>query len=1131
MLFKKAIILLTCCSLVLAYVPQRVYAKSDEARLALESLPMQLLSDIATTPAASATTSRMIVNDQYTDATSAACGSIQYGQTVSGFLFGEEECHTFSAQLGDLVYAQLESSPTEQSHLSLSGPGVTTKTCSSSGSCQIFYETLSAGGVHTLTISGSGYYELFLGLLDAPPETIDYGKTVVSAISMPGEEDSYQFTGTAGDQVFTYINTPIGTEFNLTLFGPKGGSHSCISYEACLIDQMTLSATGLYTLLVYGSGSYTGTYSLTLGTPDPVPMTIGESKALAVTSSKPLTFQIDVPSGADNLFVTLVKNADWYWGNELELSHESQVVASVNSWEDQIIHLPAPTAGAYKLVVTGTGVGKLSVLASLPDLPLGQWVEGTILRQDGLAWYQVNVPVGQESLSFSVETLGLASRLKVYKDKIGGSPLWSSTGASMTLTIPSPAAGRYYAQLSDSAYVIGGTQERDHTIKADVVPLAGSECTQPVVSSFSPIQGGTYMPVTVVVSGLCFEQQSSVCLTRQGHSDVCADTVVVDNDGQQLSATFDLSGAAQGQWSLAVSASGSQTAVAAEPFAVESGGEPNLWVDITGREQFRIGRRQTYHISYGNSGPVDAYDVLLYVKVPATFEVNVELPHPPDDSINWGSIPLVVEMGSEKVLPLWLFRVGANSEDGFDLSLTLAKGEIGGQATITAELEHVVSEYAKTGNLDDIEESPVFLTLVQALSNSLDPMERANADSLSPASRNDIPVWLKTAILILGWGFVGAVAGFGLGWIIGGALKIGGLAETGLFIGSVVGTALGVLKDVVKTFRKLNRGLKLALIDSTSPEDKFGPTGFDPPDTPAAQREHWIPADRPLDYRIDFWNKEDALAATTDVIISDTLDADLDWSTFYFTEIGFLDWQVPLQPTQHFNVDVADVSIDLSPYYPGQPIVDMVVNVEGSFDSAAGYIEWRFHALDPITRQPPENPYAGFLPPYTASGWEVGWVEFSVDQKTDLASGTVIQNQAFVTFDQNKPNPAPKDGPFVNTVDSTPPTSAAQISTISEPCKSIIVSWRANDDQSGSGVHGVDLFVDDLADSNPPYLWSGDVQGSSALFNGTQGSNYGFFTRARDNVGNLESAPESMTFDIQATINAHCLFVPTVLVK
>jgi hypothetical protein len=649
------------------------------------------------------------------------------------------------------------------------------------------------------------------------------------------------------------------------------------------------------------------------------------------------------------------------------------------------------------------------------------------------------------------------------------------------------------------------------------------------------------MPVTVSINGQCLDQVSSVCLARLDHNDVCADDFSSAGDGRALSATFDLSAANPGDWSLMVNTSDSLSAVAPETFEVQSGGESNLWVDITGREQFRIGRTQTYHVSYGNSGPVDAYDVLLNVKVPASVEVSVDLPHPPDNAIDWDSIPSGVEVGSEQVIPLWLFRVGAGSTGGFDLSIQITEGQIGDQLTITAEVLQVSSKFSKTGNLEDIKDSPVFLGLAEAIIENLGTNQGTSQSVVysslgirSPmVSFDDVVDGLYEGVQSF-WDNFGptyAVLGAGVGLLLGFALG-------GPLIGLIVGISLGSAVDgvmsafqlhrliTIPVFRRLAELFGVDLIDSISPEDKFGPSGYDPPGVGTAGQQRWIPADRVMDYRIDFWNKEDAPAATVDVIISDTLETDLDWSSFYFTEIGFLDWRVPLEPTQYFNVDVTDVSIDLSAYYPGEPVVEMVVNVEGTYDSSTGYIEWHFHTLDPITRQPPENPYAGFLPPFTDSGWEIGWVEFSVAQDAGLSSGTIIQNQAFVKFDQNKFNPAPKEGPFINTVDSEPPVSAAQTSNGGHQCSAVSVTWTAQDDQNGSGVESIDLYVDNLSDSNPPYLYLGSVQEGWGIFNGEPGNNYGFYTRARDNVGNLESAPDPLTYDAQVTVDSYCLFAP-----
>ncbi|MCJ7659401.1 MAG: hypothetical protein MUO67_09650, partial [Anaerolineales bacterium] len=490
------------------------------------------------------------------------------------------------------------------------------------------------------------------------------------------------------------------------------------------------------------------------------------------------------------------------------------------------------------------------------------------------------------------------------------------------------------------------------------------------------------------------------------------------------------------------------------------------------------------------------------------------------------TIPLGIEQDGYTQIPFWVIGVDAGSQQEVRLDLRVPEDPsfpTESQIEVSAELYTAPrSDFSATGNPDYLDSSPTFQNIVNSTVSTLQnhgypvndtrirEIEQALLgvvlDRLNSNATSLVAHLLKGALVALGFSVAAEV----------------------IVVGAAIYSILGWIKNLIdpdSPYVKL-ASLLSKIISSISPEDKYGPSGYDPPSTPIEKLQRWIPASRSLNYRIDFWNKEDAPAATADVIITDTLDVDLNWDTFKFTEIGFLDWQVEFEPTQYFNVDVADISLDLSPYYPGEPVVDMIVNVEGTYDAASGFIEWHFHALDPVTRQPPENPYAGFLPPITDSGWEIGWVEFTVDQLDSLSSGTVIQNQAFVKFDQNKYNPAPKEGPTVNTVDVSAPVSSAQLPSTSQLCSGFLVTWTGQDNQNGSGVESVDLYVDDLSDANPPYLWLGSARAGWAVFSGTPGHSYGFYTRARDNVGNLETAPNPLNFDAQAAVEDYCLFAP-----
>jgi len=291
-------------------------------------------------------------------------------------------------------------------------------------------------------------------------------------------------------------------------------------------------------------------------------------------------------------------------------------------------------------------------------------------------------------------------------------------------------------------------------------------------------------------------------------------------------------------------------------------------------------------------------------------------------------------------------------------------------------------------------------------------------------------------------------------------------------------------------------------VSSVSPEDKYGPTGYDPAGTEAAGLRRCVRGGDALDYRIDFWNKEDAPAPTQDVYIEDQLDGDLDPSTFEFGEFGFLKWSVPVAA----GTRTLDATVDL------RPDMSLKVHVTGSI-SAEGKVVWELHALDPYTNEPPEDPQAGFLPPITDSGYEIGWVNYSVRPKAGLATGTQIANQAQVKFDLGPWKPAPPNpdseipglGPWLNTIDAGAPSSRVTSATAGTSAGSLQVQWTGQDDEGGSGVGHYDVYVSDNGGAYT--VWQEDTELTSATYSGTFGHTYGFYSIATDNVGNAEVAP------------------------
>jgi len=289
------------------------------------------------------------------------------------------------------------------------------------------------------------------------------------------------------------------------------------------------------------------------------------------------------------------------------------------------------------------------------------------------------------------------------------------------------------------------------------------------------------------------------------------------------------------------------------------------------------------------------------------------------------------------------------------------------------------------------------------------------------------------------------------------------------------------------------------------PEDKFGPTGYDPAGIPRDQLKRHIAAGTSIKYRIDFWNAENATGTVCDVWAHDQLDSDLNWSTFGFTSVGFMNWTVPLDGVPSFEV-----------YVDTRPDMNYTVRITGDYNPSTGNITLEYNTLDPVTLETPEDPLAGFLPPIASN--EIGWFEFSVQPDPGLHTGTKLENQAWVKFDNLEFFPAPPDGPWVNTIDAGAPSCNVLVSLANGT--EMVCTFSGSDDSGGSGIKDYTIFMSD--NGGPFQSTLNHVKTSPATLNGVPGHTYRFYSVARDNIGNTESAPaapdSTLTIPIPSTM-------------
>ena len=288
--------------------------------------------------------------------------------------------------------------------------------------------------------------------------------------------------------------------------------------------------------------------------------------------------------------------------------------------------------------------------------------------------------------------------------------------------------------------------------------------------------------------------------------------------------------------------------------------------------------------------------------------------------------------------------------------------------------------------------------------------------------------------------------------------------------------------------------LRQHVVNGIDPNDILGPAGYGD--------SNWIAPQQVLPYTIRFENDaQEATAPAQQVVITETLDEDLDLSTFELTGFGFG------ETTHSIAAGLSDyqTQIDLSDTH------NVVVDVDIDLDVASRLVTWTFTSLDPTTLQPTKDPLAGFLPPNETSPEGEGWVAYRVESDSASTSGTTIDAQARIVFDVNDPIDT---NLWTNTIDAAAPTSQVTELPGDGLGSSVLVSWSGSDEGgSGSGIAGYDIYVS--KDDGPYTLWLAGTQDTSATFSGSGISTYRFYSAAIDNVGNREAAPE--TVDAEAT--------------
>lgn len=177
--------------------------------------------------------------------------------------------------------------------------------------------------------------------------------------------------------------------------------------------------------------------------------------------------------------------------------------------------------------------------------------------------------------------------------------------------------------------------------------------------------------------------------------------------------------------------------------------------------------------------------------------------------------------------------------------------------------------------------------------------------------------------------------------------------------------------------------VEIEVVNSVDPNDILGPEGVGD--------EHWVSSAEALAFTIRFENWAAATAPAQEVVVQAALDDGLDWSTFRFGDIGFGDTRI--------EAAQGATSVDTTMALPPSHGTDLELTITAGVTD--GVASWRLLALDPATGALPEEPLAGFLPPNRDDHRGEGFLQFTVQPRSDLAIGTRVDVSAIITFDTN----------------------------------------------------------------------------------------------------------------------------------
>lgn len=628
-------------------------------------------------------------------------------------------------------------------------------------------------------------------------------------------------------------------------------------------------------------------------------------------------------------------------------------------------------------------------------------------------------------------------------------------------------------------------------------PLGASQTLS--ISFISPSSGGNVGTVTGRILGTGFHIGASVILT--GPTTITA-TSSVGTEGRTIDVAFDLTGAPAGSYGLTVVNPGGASITLPGAFTVQQGGAPQLGVSVLLPSHLAVDHGPTVlTVQVRNTGNVDAYEVMLALYgIPndAILKPLFNIASPATvlggQGLDFTGVPFAPVVGQEQIPMLLLSKIPSGSAIALSFSLALTSVPpppplmplppgFGGGGSGNLRIVGVGFQF-----LCDNPRFGCIQGLLGAIGTIINPV-LGNVISFQSCLQDVLCRRLKANTLASGSQTVTSLHEFLLQIALdcGGAVPLGDLiGDAGLMAGAVI-TLLNCLEPyLISGTGQANSSV------SYDPNDKEGLLG--------ATASHWVQS-QPLPYAVYFSNEVTATAAAAKVLVTDLIDASIDLSSLSLSGLMVAGNVIPVPAgfSPALGHHQASTAIDL------RPTQSLLINVDVSLDPTSRVLSTQFTSVDPTTGLPPSDPDLGVLPPGTE-----GSVIYTARPLPSVSTGTQIANQATIIFDSNAPMTTQT---WVNSIDNTAPTSGVAALPAAEAAAGFVVSWSGID--VGSGIQDFTIYVSD--DGGPFTVWQQNTTATSATFSGQVGHTYGFYSIARDLVGNVEAAKSAAEATTQVT--------------